>query len=593
MNAINAPADQIDPIAQGDIAAPVEVKNSLPHSFSVRVLLILLVMLVVVPAWGFAAYVAAQFALIERQSIETAGRSNAQSIASNLNFRLRSLESAMAALALSNNLQAEDLRSFYIEAKALATTQQIAVALVSADGRQLLNTNAPFGIALPPAAVESKYASAMSTRSVQYSSLIWGDISNMWLMSIASPVVVENEARYALVVGAPSVIQWGEVMDNLALPEGWAVALLDDKNIISARRPSPELHVGKPVHPSVLDVLTTAESGSGIGMSIDNRPVHVFFHRLDKAPWTVLVGVPSAQIDSSVWNAVSPVFLGGLVILLVTILAAWLIGRQFSTELIEIAKAATAFRIGQDRLSTVAPSRIRELAELKVTLDSAMSERNRYESRLKGLIDDKELLMQEVHHRVKNSLQLVRGILSLQARSAVHPEAKSALNDAATRILTVADVHQHLYQGLSTAEVNIQQYLADLARDLSKSLLDHSPERHVQVTAPDLIWPSEKIIALGIVVTELVTNAIKYGEGPVTVTLVVNPDQSATLVVDDEGRGFADDFKIGSGGGLGSKLITSLIRPEEGSVEIDRTVSHGRVIVSLFKSWRSAASDTA
>ena len=587
MNALYFQPDGIDSMAEDDVGLPDQKPASLRRSFSVRMLLILLVLLVMLPAWGFATYFAVQYAVTERQLVEAAGRANAKSVASSLNFRLRSLESAMAALALSGNLRAGDLDAFYVEAKALAATQNVAVALVAPDGRQLLNTNAPNGAALPPAAVEARYTQAIESRSVQYSGLIWGNVSKTWLMSVAVPVIVENQAPYALVVGAPSVVQWGEVLDNLELPTGWAIALVDDSYIISARRPSPEIHVGKPLHPSVTGLIAAAESGSGIGTSVDGLPIHAFYHRLKQAPWTVLVGIPSAEIDSTVSDAVSPVFLGGLVTLLITILAAWLIGRQFTTELSDTAKAALAFRSGQKRLSTLPPSRIQELAELKVTLDSAMAERHRYEGKLKGLIDDKELLMQEVHHRVKNSLQLVRGILSLQARSVTHPEAKSALNDAAARILTVADVHQHLYQGLSTAEVNIQQYLADLASDLTKSMLDHSPGRHVTVEAPHLVWPSEKIIALGIIVTELVTNAIKYGDGPVMVKLAINEDQSATLVVDDQGKGFSEDYRMGKGGGLGSKLIASLVRPDEGRVRIDRTVPHGRVTVTLFANWRN------
>jgi two-component sensor histidine kinase len=561
------------------------------QSYSVRVLLVLLVMLIIIPAWGFASYVAAQFALTERHAIEAAGRTNARLLAASLNYRLRSLEGAMAALALSNNLRDNNLGGFYVEAQALATTQQVAVALVSPDGRQLLNTNAPTGSVLPNAAVEAKYTQAITSRNTQYSSLIWGNVSKQWLMSIAIPVIVDNEARYALVVGAPSVVQWGEVMDNLELPNGWAVALIDDMNIISARRPNPEIHVGKPVHPSVLGVLTPAESGFGIGRSIDDKPVHIFFNRLKQAPWTVLVGVPSSEINNAVQDAVLPILVGGFLLLMITLLVAWLVGRQFSAELGDIAKAAMAFRIGENRLSSVGPSRIMELAELKVTLDTAMAERTRYESQLKGLLADKELLMQEVHHRVKNSLQLVRGILSLQARGATHPEAKTALNDAATRILTVADVHQHLYQGLSTAEINIQQYLADLARDLTKSLLDRSPERYVKVTAPHLVWPSEKAIALGLIVTELVTNGIKYGDGPIVIKLTVKKDQSATLVVEDAGKGFPKGFEIGNGGGLGSKLIASLVRPDEGSVVIDRSVPHGRVVVTLLSKWRRTTAD--
>jgi two-component system, sensor histidine kinase PdtaS len=147
-------------------------------------------------------------------------------------------------------------------------------------------------------------------------------------------------------------------------------------------------------------------------------------------------------------------------------------------------------------------------------------------------------------------------------------------------------VHQHLYQGLSTADINVQQYLADLARDLNRSMLDNTPDRSVTVSAPDLIWPSEKVIALGLITTELVTNAIKYGDGPVLIHLALAENGSVTLVVEDRGRGFDVEFELGKGGGLGSKLITSLVRPDEGSVVIDRSVPYGKLIVTLGPDWR-------
>jgi two-component sensor histidine kinase len=371
------------------------------------------------------------------------------------------------------------------------------------------------------------------------------------------------------------------------LPDMWVIGILDAANIIAARRPNAENVVGKPAPLAATSVITPDQSGWGLGSSLDGRDIYVFYNRLNLAPWNVLVGVPISEVDGAVWKAVAPVVSFGLLVLIVTIFVAWLFGRSFTNQLVSIAGAAMAFRSGSDTLEKVAPTKIRELAELKSTLDTAISQRTRYEAQLKSLIAEKDLLMQEVHHRVRNSLQLVRGILSLQARGSNHPEAKSALNAAAVRILTVADVHQHLYQGHSTAEVQVMRYLEDLATDLNTSMLDGRLDRKVLVEAPNVVWPSEKVIALGLIVTELTTNAIKYGSGIVKICLAIAPDQSAILIVEDEGPGFPADFDLSQSKGLGSRLISSLVREDEGSIEIDRAQPRGRVIVSLGPNWRN------
>jgi two-component sensor histidine kinase len=183
----------------------------------------------------------------------------------------------------------------------------------------------------------------------------------------------------------------------------------------------------------------------------------------------------------------------------------------------------------------------------------------------------------------------VRGVLSLQARATDHPDTKAALTAAASRIMTVADVHQHLYQGHSTAEIHVGRYVEDLAKDLATSLIGPESKRHIHARAADVVWPSEKATTLGLIITELVTNAIKYGAGDVSITFSIGEDGDGELVVEDQGNGFPEDFSLGKGAGLGSRLVTSLIREEEGAISIDRSVPHGRVVLAFRAGWRSVA----
>ncbi len=569
------------------------VVDAAPNTFAtigVRWFLITAVLLMVIPAWGFSAYVSWQYAVTKRQVIEAAGRSTARTVASAIDFRLTSVEAAMATLAMSPALRSGDIATFYKDAEALAKTQRVVVALASPSGEQILNTNAPFGQALPPTAPEARYTESVATQKTQFSNMIFGNVTKRWLVTVTVPVVSDNRVEHVLIVGLDTVLHFGEVLAGFDIPTTWTVAILDEGNVIAARRPFEDRFIGQTANPDVYGVMTAAEDGSGRGKTITGEAVQVYYARLKWASWTTLVGIPEADVDGSVSAAVTPVIMVGILVLLASLLAAWTLGRRFTDQLVLIANYASAFRSGQV-IARSSPSRITELAELTTTLQSASDERTRYEQSLKGLLADKDLLMQEVHHRVKNSLQLVRGMLSLQARNAEQPGTKTALLAAASRIMTVADVHQHLYQGHSTAEIDVGRYVTDLAANLAMSLLPAETGRRIVVHANSMIWPSEKVTTLGLIITELVTNAIKYGDGTVTVLLKVEADGQAQLVVEDEGRGFPEGFSLGQGSGLGSKLVTSLVRSEEGSVMIDHSVPFGRVVLTFMSAWRKEEHD--
>jgi two-component sensor histidine kinase len=570
-----------------DPAGSADPENA-ARTISVRSLLLLCVLLIVIPPWGFAGYVSWRYALTERAMIATAGRSAARNIAGAIDFRLNSIESSLAALALSPALRGGDLAGFYKDAEALAATQRVVVALVSPEGEQILNTNAPFGLKLPPAAPESRYAEAITTGKTQFSKLLFGNVTQRWLVTITTPVPPDVQTGQVLVVGLDTLLHFGEVLTTIDVPPSWTIAILDDDRNIAARKPNPEPFVGKRSHPDVLKVVQEAPEGSGLSTTISGEPVHLFYSRHKQAAWVTLVGIPQEDVDGTVRTAVMPVMLMGLSVLLSSLLVAWMLGSRFTRQLVAIASYASAFR-SRRRGPTITHSRISELVELQNSLETAAAERNRYEKRLKGLIADKDMLMQEVHHRVKNSLQLVRGMLSLQARGAGHPGTKAALMAAASRIMTVADVHQHLYQGHSTAEIHVGRYVEDLAADLAASLIGPDSSRQIHARAADVIWPSEKATTLGLIITELVTNAIKYGAGDVSIFFRIGEDGHGELVVEDQGKGFPADFGLGQGSGLGSKLVTSLIRAEEGSIRIDRSVSFGRVVLAFTPRWRSAS----
>jgi two-component sensor histidine kinase len=196
-----------------------------------------------------------------------------------------------------------------------------------------------------------------------------------------------------------------------------------------------------------------------------------------------------------------------------------------------------------------------------------------------ALLREKDLLMQEVHHRVRNSLQLVQTLLSLQARGQDAALADH-LREAATRVRTIAAVHGRLYQGGSVTESDAALYVAGLIADLRTSLADAVTDRDVVLDSPAMVLPADRLTPLGLVTTELVTNALKYGAGRVLVRLEPVGDV-LVVTVEDQGPGFPPDFDPQAGRGLGMRLVTAMARGGDDTVTIDRSVPHARIHVRL------------
>jgi PAS domain S-box-containing protein len=194
---------------------------------------------------------------------------------------------------------------------------------------------------------------------------------------------------------------------------------------------------------------------------------------------------------------------------------------------------------------------------------------------------EKELLMQEVHHRVKNSLQLVHSLLTMQARTAASPEAAEQLIESAGRVRTIGAIHDQLCRGDMRLAVGVQDYLAGLAEDIRKGMASIGHDRMLEVSADPVTWSAADVSTLGLIMTELVTNALKHGEGTVTVTFSQPPEGQGVLIVEDEGRNLAADFDPGTGRGLGMRLIRGLVTERGGHLALDPQAPSTRFVVTL------------
>jgi len=190
------------------------------------------------------------------------------------------------------------------------------------------------------------------------------------------------------------------------------------------------------------------------------------------------------------------------------------------------------------------------------------------------------LLLQEQGHRIKNVLALASSLLRLQARTSSNPNVTTALESAVARLNVLAASHDHLRITSGDQATAMQGYLAGICADLGETVRGLRPIA-IQVEADDIVMPSQQAHQIGLIVNELVTNALKYAfpdnaAGSIRVTLERKP-QALVLSVQDDGVGCPPDAKDG----LGTRLIRLLVQQVGGRVTREAVTPGCRVHVSL------------
>ncbi|WFN35564.1 PAS domain S-box protein [Methanogenium sp. S4BF] len=197
-----------------------------------------------------------------------------------------------------------------------------------------------------------------------------------------------------------------------------------------------------------------------------------------------------------------------------------------------------------------------------------------YETQIKDSLDEKSVLLMEIHHRVKNNLQIISGLIKLQALSMGDDDAVVHLKECENRIMTMALVHESLYQSENLAFIHAREHLQRLASNILRSETDTS-HISLNVLVDDISLNLDTAIPCSLIVNELLTNSVKYAfdgdkNGIITVELHRDDDDLLTLIIADDGRGLPPDFDIYTANSLGLKLVARLLRSQlKGTLEVD------------------------
>ncbi|MFP4336508.1 MAG: PAS domain S-box protein [Halothece sp.] len=201
-----------------------------------------------------------------------------------------------------------------------------------------------------------------------------------------------------------------------------------------------------------------------------------------------------------------------------------------------------------------------------------ISQRKEAEDQLKASLEEKELLLKEVHHRVKNNLQVISSIFSLQSQAIEDEKALALLEESQNRISSMSLIHEKLYQAANLTNIDFAEYIRDLAHHLLASYNVNPDWIQTEMNIESIPMNLDSAIPCGLLINELISNSLKHGfpnerRGRIYIFLGLIDEETLCLKVEDNGVGLPEDFNPSQATSLGISLITSLTQQLRGRLK--------------------------
>jgi two-component sensor histidine kinase len=486
--------------------------------FSTRLFLVAFGAVIILPLLLFALFISLQYANIETKRAEQLAEQLASNIALLVEGELDRGLAILRGLAASNTLAAGDFAQFHEEARRALPDDATVIVLRDLGSRQIVNTQLPFGAELPPAIpLTAMEAETFRAGKPYVSNVYRSPISGETRYAVALPIRRNGRTELLLSLTAPAT----RIRDMLqmATPPNWISAVGDRNGIYIARSERHDEVTGQPGVKAYLDK-AVGRSGHFRASNQWGVPLLAGYHNSEFSGWLIAANVPEAVVSAPFRRSLQFVGLAGALALGLSILAAYWIGRSFAVATRNLTGQAIA--LGEGRSVKPLETHIRELrlvGEALVSASEAITRRER----------ERELLTNELNHRVKNTLATVQALAANTLKDASLAEARKALS---TRIIALAKTHDILtQQNWAGAE------LKDIVADVSSGF---GGEGRIVAQGPGIWLQPNTVMAVSLTLNELATNAAKYGalsspKGRVAIEWRIEPDGALVIEWAEQG----------------------------------------------------------
>lgn len=216
-------------------------------------------------------------------------------------------------------------------------------------------------------------------------------------------------------------------------------------------------------------------------------------------------------------------------------------------------------------------------SELYQQVQTELAERKRVEEQIKSSLKEKEVLLKEIHHRVKNNLQIISSLLKLQSSYSKDDQTLGLFKDSQNRIRSMALIHEKLYQSKDLSNINLAEYIRDLTSNLLRSYNASSQAVNLRTSVNDISLSIDTAIPCGLIINELVSNSLKHAfpaikeNNEIYLDVHSHHDNKFIMVVGDNGIGFPQNLDFQNTDSLGLELVCTLAEQLDGTIELDNT----------------------
>ncbi|RDI58055.1 sensor histidine kinase [Microvirga subterranea] len=466
-------------------------KAARPHLRSVRSRLLLLTLALLLPALAAGGLLVYAGYRHDRQAVEKHLQETARALSLVVDRQFGQAEALLWALSTSPQLLEKDYAAFDARARAAIRLPGAWVS-VADDRGQVVNTRLPPGSPLP--LIDNRdHRKGLTVGTLRVSNLFSGLVAKQPTVGIDTLVRTDDGSELYISVNmlADTITR---ILADQGLPPTWIGAILDRNGTVVARSRDAAQFVGRPATPENVErVRAGMREGVAESISLDGVQTLLALARSPGSGWSTIVAVPRSEITAPAWRSALYLALAGGLLLALGLAMAWKVGRSIAGPVMGLAGLAQ--HVGRGEPITAPASGLVEIDRVTDALASASMQLQDADRRQKLLID-------ELNHRVKNTLATVQSLSWQVMRQGVSPQV--AHERFQQRLLALSRTHnllnETLWEGASIRtilEAEFKPYAADSAR--------------VRLDGPSVDLPARLAVVLGMAFHELATNAVKYG----------------------------------------------------------------------------------
>lgn len=476
--------------------------NASPSGISIITILSLLMAAILIPALIFAVVLLERNNSAQQDMLTSLAEATAGSISETIDRQLSGTLTTLRVLSTSQALEDGNLVDFYFRARNALEGSGAHLIVTDENRQQLLNTRVPYGTPLGTIADAETAIRAMTTGEPQVSDAFFGETAQSWVFNVILPLP-ERYAPSRLLIIAHEAEDLTSALASGNLRGGWNAVIADRHGtVLSSSFMSSD--IGKPF--LLAETLEPTRGTVRRQVLLEGVSYEKIQSVSALSGWQTIVWAPTSMIHAPMARSLRLLVLGGVAIIAVGVVLAWLLGRQIATPIRRLARDARRLGAGESVVAVEYP--VKEIATVSLTLAQASSDRQ-------AALNEIRFLMREVAHRSKNQLTVVSSIAKQTAR---HARTLPGFHDS----------FQKRIQGLArSTDLLIAGGVAGVElRELIRAQLEPfqpSEAERLDIQGPPFRLSNQAAQTLGLALHELATNAAKYGafasnEGRLTVS---------------------------------------------------------------------------